>query len=365
MPRQISAAFFLVFLTAPAAPAQSVRIGIFGIFHPRQLILAASDETLVVNVGNERIFLEPKSASAIAQIRTSEHFLVLEFEGFTLEAKNIRAVGRDNGPASFVLSVPGKIQRRYVGTLDVTLASEVAVPVVTMDLETAVASVVQAESSPDAPLEALKAQAIVTRSYFAAGTGRHRDFDFCDLTHCQFLREPPIPGSPAATASAATRGLIIQFRDEPVAAMFTRSCGGRTRTPAEIGLPTSGYPFYSVICNYCYQNPARWSRRVSKEDAAELFARGEAGRLSVDRRLGWDTVPSDNFLARTTNGEVVLEGVGQGHGVGLCQRGAKAMAEAGADFRQIIRHYFPNTSINQLSRRPEFITSAAFSGQPR
>src|SRR6266571_2973368 len=60
-----------------------------------------------------------------------------------------------------------------------------------MDRETATASVVAAENTPDTPLEALKAQAVAARSYFVAGRGRHHDFDFCDTTHCQFLREPP------------------------------------------------------------------------------------------------------------------------------------------------------------------------------
>ena len=43
---------------------------------------------------------------------------------------------------------------------------------------------------------------------------------------------------------------------------------------------------------------------------------------------------------------VILDGVGQGHGIGLCQRGAKGMAESGASFREILSHYFPNTTLN-------------------
>jgi peptidoglycan hydrolase-like amidase len=58
--------------------------------------------------------------------------------------------------------VPGKISRHYLGTLDVKAIHGELVPAVTMDLETAVASVVQAESSPGTPLEALKGQAVVT-----------------------------------------------------------------------------------------------------------------------------------------------------------------------------------------------------------
>jgi hypothetical protein len=51
--------------------------------------------------------------------------------------------------------------------------------------------------------------------------------------------------------------------------------------------------------------------------------------------------------------EITVEGLGQGHGVGLCQRGATAMAERGLDFREIILHYFPNVTISQLPGGPQ------------
>src|ERR1039458_7897639 len=55
-----------------------------------------------------------------------------------------------------------------------------------------------------APSEALKALAVAARSYFVAGKGRHRDFDFCDTTHCQFLREAP-EGNKIGRASCRER----------------------------------------------------------------------------------------------------------------------------------------------------------------
>ncbi len=126
--------------------------------------------------------------------------------------------------------------------------------------------------------------------------------------------------------------------------MFSRSCGGHTRTPAEAGLPNSTYPYFAVRCEFCYQSPFRWTRRLSQQDAA-LLEKGESGRLAVDRRLGWNAVPSNNFTSRQEGQQVILEGAGQGHGIGLCQRGAKAMAEEGSSFRQILNHYFPNTTL--------------------
>jgi len=196
----------------------------------------------------------------------------------------------------------------------------------------------------------MKALGVAARSYFVAGKGRHRDFDLCDTTHCQFLREPPASTSAAAQAVAATRGLVIVYRSRPIAAMYTRSCSGRTRTPSELGLAPSGYPYYSVKCNYCRQHPSRWESRLSAEDAAILGSSNESSRLRLGRRLGWSAVPSNNFIMRKEGEQTVLRGVGRGHGIGLCQAGAKAMAEAGADFREILAHYYPNTVIITLGK---------------
>jgi stage II sporulation protein D len=349
VPRRTIASLLLFFLTSPAAFAQKVQIGVLGLFHPRQITLSiANGEALLLGADNNVFVLEPGPRPSTARIRIAGGTLLLEIGDRVIRVAEIHATGRNSRAATFVLGVPGKINHQYRGTLSVKAIEGLIVPIVTMDLETAVASVVAAESAPGAPLETLKAQAVVTRSYFIAGKGRHHDFDFCDLTHCQFLRDPPNPKSPAGVASSATHGLVITFEEKPVAGMFTRSCGGHTRTPAEVGIPSGGYPYFSVRCDYCYENPSRWTRRISEHDAARLLGKGEAGRLAVDRLLGWNAVPSNNFTARSEEGEVILEGVGQGHGVGFCQRGAKAMAEAGVSFREIISHYFPNTTLTSL-----------------
>src|SRR5258708_563476 len=284
-------------------------------------------------------------------VHVSNGALLLDFGGHVLRTTALRATARNNGAVSFLLSVPGKVGRAYRGTLDVKAARGEVVPIVPMDLETAVASAVAAESGSHTSPEALKAQAVVARSYFLAGGRRRRDFDFCDLTHCQFLREPPAPDSPVAVAARETQGIVLTFEEKPFAAMFSRSCGGHTRTPVEVGLPGGAYPYFSVLCHFCYKSPYRWTRTLSSQDAA-LLTKGESGRLAVDRRLGWNAVPSNNFTSRQEGEQVVLEGVGQGHSIGLCQRGAKALADEGSTFRQILSHYFPNTQLLLLGERP-------------
>ncbi len=342
-------ALLCVVVLARGLSAQEVHIGVLGLFHPRQLVLKATPALgLVVQAGKNTFMLERSSGQEGVNITASGEGIVVQFRDQSVRASAIHVAGRSGSAGTFLLAVPGKISRHYRGVLDVKVVSDTLIPIVSMDLEAAVASVVAAESDADAPLEALKAQSVATRSYLVAARDRHRDFDFCDTTHCQFLREPPAPSSSAFRATLATRGLVLSYRGQPVAAMFTRSCGGRTHTPEEVGMTHRAYPYYAVVCDYCRRSPPRWIRYLSQADAVGLEEMREASRLVVDRHLGWGAVPSNNFAMRTTAEGVVLEGVGEGHGIGLCQRGAKAMAQDAASFREILAHYYPNTALTQI-----------------
>jgi peptidoglycan hydrolase-like amidase len=220
--------------------------------------------------------------------------------GAAFSTHAVQAAGAGGETEEFELSVPGRITRRFHGRLTVTAANGELVPVVAMDLETAVASVVGAEQIMSAPPEALKAQAVAARSFFVAAGPRHRGFDFCDTTHCQFLREPATGAHPAARATRETAGLVLAYRGAPIAAFYSASCGGHTRTLVEAGLdPGEGYPYFGVEC--------------------PLPARPDA--------------PAER----------------NGHGIGLCQEGASSMAaQRGASFAEILRHYYPETTLDPL-----------------
>jgi stage II sporulation protein D len=267
----------------------------------------------------------------------------------TFAASVVRASSWEGEAGAFILSVPGRIRREYRGTLEVGVRDAKLLPVVIMDLEVAVASAVAAESPAGAPLEALKAQAIVTRSYYL-GARRHSDFDFCDTTHCQFLRGPAQVDSPVMIAAASTRGLVLTYRGKVVPALFSASCGGRTRSLGEVGLSPCGYPYFSVACRYCVHHAASWKRVLSEKDA-ECLLRGpptEAKRLKIDQKMGWSTIPGNNFELEVAGESVLIQGIGKGHGIGLCQVGASSMATDGSTFREILNHYYPNTSLCSL-----------------
>src|ERR1700722_16696995 len=254
--------------------AAAVHIGVFGLFHPMQFeVRPAPGQVLMVESEGRTSTLE---ASASARLRSPAH-----------------VTGRDGREAAFGLSVPGKIQREFHGTLEIRRDGAHLEAIVEMNREVAVTSIVAAESGDATPLEARKAQAIVARSFLEAARGRHRDFDFCDTTHCQFLREPPLESSTAFRASVETRGQVLMYDGRVIAALYSADCGGHTRALRDAdwhgSIDATAYPYFGVECP--------------------------------------------------------MRGKAAGHRVGMCQVGAAEMARRGGGFREILAHYFPATVI--------------------
>jgi stage II sporulation protein D (peptidoglycan lytic transglycosylase) len=324
----------------------TIRIGVLGLFHPHQLTVTVPlGQALILHATSEQLVLETSSGADSATLRLDNDSVIVTAGRRIIHAPSITITGRGTDPVDFLLSVAQKLTRHYRGTLEIRPSSGSLLAIVTMDRETAVASVLAAETTGGTPFEALKAEAIAIRSYFVAGRAHHHEFDFCDTTHCQFLREPPPPASAAAKAVAATHGLVLAYDSQPFAAMYSRSCSGRTRTPTELHLPSSNYPYYAVECHHCRAHPVRWTTRISAAAAPDLRPLDERARLNVVRRIGWGFVPSNDFTKTRDGDSFILSGVGQGHGIGLCQSGAKVMAQDGATFQQILGHYYPNTTV--------------------
>lgn len=341
-PSRATALAACLFLLAGGAWAgDTVRVGVFSLFRPQRLVVKPAGAALLrVETGGRAWFLE--GAHAVSFRREGDGFDCF-IRRELIAARKAVVTARDGTAAEFTLSVPGRIERRFRGTLEVVSRAGALEAVVTVDLEPAVAAVVGAESAPGAPLEARKAQAVVSRSYWLAARGRHFGFDFCDTTHCGFLREPATDPSPALE----TAGLVLVHNGHVIPALHSAACGGRTSTASEVGLSGNGYPFFAVDCEACRRGAAGWTARFTGADAARIRARphSEAVRLEIVRRLGWKALPGNNYEMTPEDGGLLLRGRGSGHGVGLCRHGAAAMAEAGAGFRSILSHYFPATEV--------------------
>jgi peptidoglycan hydrolase-like amidase len=337
----------LLFCATTSAAQQEIRFGVLGLFHPRELVLEqGSGQVLSVAADGAA---KTQTRSMILNGEPGHRELVFRAVGDRVLVGNrsfvsFTAAARDGGAASFRLIVPSKIRRVYWGRLTIVARKGELVAVISMDLETAVASIVAAEMDESAPIEALKAQSVATRSFLVAGP-RHLEFDFCDTTHCQFLKSPPAATSKVSSAVEATRGLVIEFAGKPLGAMYSSRCGGRTRSLRQAGMePGEGYPYYAVECAWCRRHPISWSSRIGAGAEAPLPG-NERSRIAEARQWGWSAIPGSNFTATREGEGWRLQGHSTGHGVGMCQFGAIGMATSGASFREILSHYYPNTSL--------------------
>lgn len=328
--RIVAGVWLWLALLAPVH-AEPVEVSVLGLFHATRLDL----ETAGVRVDGVAL-----SAAGLVRIELRGNSVMVR----TAAGERSGSVAETSG--EFTLGVPDKLERRYRGELRIEPHGDELLAVISMDLETALAAVLAKEAKDEPHAEALAAQAIVSRSFLAAGR-RHQRFDFCDTTHCQWLGETPVEDSPIGRAAQKTRGLVLLAQNRPVQALFSPRCGGRTRTLAQIGFEPKGYPFYAVDCRFCRRRPDAWQRTLSAADAGEILETPglEAARLAVVRRLGWNVLPSNAYRITRRAERLDIRGNGAGHGAGLCQAGAGAMAARGLSAREILRVYFPNTAV--------------------
>jgi stage II sporulation protein D len=261
------------------------------------------------------------------------------------------------------------------------VGGELAV-VLVLPLERYVALVVASETVPGTPLEALRAQAVVARSFLLAQGPRHTDADVCDLAHCQVLRGSGVTlahQAAAQGATAATEGRVLVLASGAVAETpFHAACGGHTGEPEEVfgstatgasavedtGCPQEGWeaalplgrfrealgPVLSPAATGALSELALLTgqggyvlRVVAPGGAGS--ARGEAVARALDKAMGWGAVRSGRFSFRQEGDTVQVRGAGLGHGLGLCQRGAALRAARGESYQAILSHYFPRATL--------------------
>ncbi len=272
--------------------------------------------------------------------------------------------------------------RRYFAATGEQYRVRTEAGIVSLGAEAYVAGVLAGESSVFQHAEALKAMAIVARTFAAHERGRHKSegFDFCNTTHCQRFDGGNARQSLRA-AARATAGQMIRFDGRLAFTPYTMSCGGTTEVAEAVWrdvrvpyLNARHDPFCAVKTWGCHLSPLQIQRalqtanlkcpaelrsivvkrRTASGRAAELTLLGDgrvdldagAFRFAVGRTLGWNLIRSNWY---EISGTSEWNGRGEGHGVGLCQRGAEAMAARGYSHREILAFCFPGTtSVNWL-----------------
>lgn len=154
-----------------------------------------------------------------------------------------------------------------------------------VNMEEYLYGVVASEMPSKFPIEALKAQAVIARTYAEKSLGKHKawGYDVCDTQHCQVYGGVKSERERTNSAAEATQGLILEYNNRPIEAVFSSNCGGFTQSAKEAGWwdtpylkPVSDYknldpesfePYnFSLLLQYPQEAYSKYFNNVSKSN---------------------------------------------------------------------------------------------------
>ena len=347
----------------------------------RVAILQNAESATVVSSGGLIVQAPNDTVDATGQITVGAGPSGLTVDGQLLRSDRLEVRGRDGELTINGLTVGGRvIVKRQNGKL---------LAINALPLEDYVKGVVPSEMSAAWHPEALKVQAIATRTYalYKMRQNARKDFDVVASIKDQvyLYRGRAAAAGPAALAVDDTRDLVLAYRDEPILAVFSSTAAGQTEDAwnvwavdvpylkgvecpfdlnspwyqwrTDVGLPMleqrlrdEGFPV-GVIASLApatYTKAGRVIQVRILHSGGELYVKGD----DLRRVLGYTVLPSTQFDFDVDGLQVQFAGRGNGHGVGLCQWGAKELAERGYSAETILRYYYPGADIRDLNSLP-------------
>lgn len=272
-----------------------------------------------------------------------------------------------------------------------------------VDMEDYVAGVIMAEMGPNWPLEALKAQAVASRTFARYQMERTGGQPY-DLDNT--VRSQVYAGAAGAwmervkEAVESTKGIIAVYEGAPAGTFYHSSAGGRTESPGDVwGRRTVPY-LTSQPALFEEGSPHhRWRLRMSHKEISDQLKKagigagqvvsietvshtssGRVGRLrlvcgpnkkKVEMRgeyfrkiIGDRRLPSTKFNVSKDSRGFTFTGQGYGHGVGMSQWSARGLAERGRGYEEIIQAFYPGVTLEPSFKEPLRMEEQAPSSQP-
>jgi len=330
-------------------------------------VTVAGDGLLVTGDGGEAVVL-----SFPVTVKLSKNLLSADGKSFRrLIISATSAVYLNNKP--------------YRGLAELTISDNGILVVNQLPLEEYLVGLINCEISSAWPIEAVKAQAVIARTYALSrkasrlNSAYHLESSVIDQVYEGCL----IEDSRAQRAVMETEREVLTYGGEVIQAFYHSSCGGKTEASENVWGAALPY-LKGVDCQYCQTSPSAtlWDVKLSlSEIEGRLKAAGykvsgltgiKAGTLNSRGRLsqvilvaskgglsltgdqfrkvvGYGIIKSTRFTVKVGGGEASFTGSGNGHGVGLCQWGAKQRALDGFSYKEILSYYYPGTELKKQS----------------
>ena len=370
---------------------------IFLSFCCNQSVCASNEPTIRVLIAKEKN-LRIRSDSNIPLIFKYKNLIKKNVKGITLKKeknstklffdKNKSKVYEIEGGKGLVIKSYDQKgiwvgSKRYSGLINIKNLKDEIFVVNILGLEKYLTSVVGSEMPHKWPLEALKAQAIASRTYALKKTGN----DLYDIDSTQ--RDQVYNGLESKTfktnkAVKHTKSLVITHNDKLINALFHSSSAGMTENSEDVW--RNKYPYLVSVKDFDQKNPKLyWKKIFSNKELLILFPKiggikdiqildisktGRVKKIKLIGNLGSTDLSGRNlrkkmglkstlfrfkFIADNNhqeknninnyNSSLMISGMGAGHGVGMSQWGAKQLAMRGYKAKDILKHYYKGIKI--------------------
>jgi stage II sporulation protein D len=373
--------------------------------------LAVGVPSATVGGGGELVVNDP-SGARLAAISAGEQWRVVR-SGIGVAVQGTGRIGSTPSEMIAVIAADpsGVVRvngRTYRGIVEIVRDTAGITLVNRLPLESYLLGVVAAEMGRRnlAEFEALKAQAVVSRTYALRNRRRRAALGFdlhagvADQVYAGSGSESP----EGQEAVRSTRGMVLTYEGAPIDAFYYSTCGGQTADGVE-AFRAASRPYLKSFPDvdesgaaYCRISPRyRWREEwtgggllttlrrtlpaaagVSSDQVGEVrdvwvaqrTGSGRVGRLAITLRSNQVMVdgPAVRQVLRPASGDLlrsaaftltatgagrgitrlVADGSGAGHGVGLCQWGAVGRSRAGHDFQRILAAYYPGAALQRL-----------------
>ncbi|MBE0674777.1 MAG: SpoIID/LytB domain-containing protein [Bacteroidales bacterium] len=299
--------------------------------------------------------------------------------GFTVDSVRFRAEEVEGVLPMFSLQIPGRepMKQTYGDGLACLSGHGMFLLLNETTIENYLPGVVRSEGGASRHPEFYKAQAVIARTFAWQNILKHANdgYNLCDDTHCQAYHGL-VKDSAIEEAVKATAGIVLSGPDSVIVlAAFHSNCGGETASAGDVWM-TSLPHLQSVIDPWCTTSRnAVWQKSVPVESWHSMLRRsGYTGSPEADgidefsqpsRKQYFEPVAglripvtairsefalrSSFFTLKRVADTIEISGRGYGHGVGLCQEGAMAMALQGKTYGEIIGFYYRNVLLLDVS----------------